>query len=147
MDFTLVAARALHFAATISACGVVFFCIFVAGPAIGSMAEYAVQRDVKQFYDRLHLIFWISLILAGISGLAWFFCVVSEISDRPLSEIFSDDIAWTVLSATDFGRIWIARLFIGALLAASRLVSKPRKETELVFTVPSFVGRRLWRQL
>ena len=83
------------------------------------MAQYAAQREVKQFCDRLHLIFWISLILAGISGLAWFFCVVSEISDRPLSEIFSDDIAWTVLSATDFGRIWIARLFIGALLAAT----------------------------
>ena len=112
-------ARRLCVAAWVSQWRVVFFCIFVAAPAIGSMAPYAVQRDVKQFYDRLHLIFWISLILAGISGLAWFFCVVSEISDRPLSEIFSDDIAWTVLSATDFGRIWIARLFIGALLAAT----------------------------
>jgi putative copper resistance protein D len=119
VDLALLAARALHFTATVSLSGVVFFCIFVAEPALRPMPQYDAKREAKQFYDRLRLIFWISLILAGISGVAWFFCVVTEISDRPASETFSDDTAWTVLSDTEFGHIWIARLFIGALLAAT----------------------------
>lgn len=119
VGFPLIAARALHFAATISACGTVFFCFFVAEPAIGSKAQYEVQRDVKEFCAWLHLIFWISLVLALISGLAWFSCVASEIGDRPASKIFSDDTAWTVLNDTVFGRIWIARLVIAALLGAT----------------------------
>jgi copper resistance protein D len=148
VEFPLVTARALHFAASVSACGVVFFWIFVAGRAIGAIAGYSA-RDVKEFYARLHLIFWISLVLAFISGVAWFSCVAAEIGDRPAREIFSDDIAWTVLSGTTFGRVWIARLVIGALLAAA-VWSQSREQKPIwcslvqVLLAAGFVASLAW---
>ena len=114
----LILSRALHFAATISSSGVVFFFILVAGPAIGPATPYA-QLEVNRFHGRLSLIFWLSIVLALLSGAIWFCLVAADIGDRPPSQIFTDDLAWSVLTDTGFGRVWAARLLIGALLAAT----------------------------
>ena len=53
---------------------------------------------------------WIGLALAVLSGAAWFVLVAQSMSDQPLADVFSEDMLWTVLSETDFGHDWLARL-------------------------------------
>jgi putative copper resistance protein D len=118
VDYGLVVVRALHFAGTVSTSGVLFFCIFIADPLVGLAERHDVALEATDsFYSRLRLVFGISLALALISGFAWFFFVVAEIGDRPVRAVFTDDLTWTVLSDTEFGRVWALRLMIGALLA------------------------------
>ena len=143
-------ARALHFAGTVSTSGVLFFCIFIADPAVGLAARHDVAREVTDsFYSRLRRVFWISLALALISGFVWFSFVVAEIGDRPARAILTDDLAWTVLSDTQFGRIWALRLMIGALLAVAlclQNVEKKRVWLSLVqaLLAASFIASLAW---
>ena len=117
MDYALVLSRALHFAATASASGAVFFRVFVATPDTWPRDLHILQESFRDFYRRLGLIFWISLVLALASGAAWFILVVADIVDRPLSEVITYDSTWTVLTETQFGHVWMLRLLVALLLA------------------------------
>jgi putative copper resistance protein D len=115
VDDPLVYARAVHFAATIAAAGVAFFTVFVTEPALrktdaGTPLAGIIRR-------RLAWLAWIGLSLAVLSGAAWFVLVSQSISDQPLADMFSENILWTVLSQTDFGRAWLARFALACLLA------------------------------
>jgi putative copper resistance protein D len=68
---------------------------------------------------RLAAISWISLAVAIVSGVAWLFWQAARMADLPLGEAWSEGIAWTVLSETDFGQAWTARLAIAGLLGAA----------------------------
>ena len=115
MDDPLVFARAVHFAATLSVAGVALFNVFVAQPVLRPPASPELRASVVR---RLAWIGWIGLALALLSGAAWFVLVSASISDQPLETVLSDaSILQAVLLDTDFGRDWLLRLLLIALLA------------------------------
>jgi copper resistance protein D len=113
----LVFARLVHFAATMSVAGVVFFFAFVALPAF---------RDAKieggglaRVHAQFAAISWIALALTLVSGAAWLIFQAAQIADLPPAQALSEGAAWTILSDTDFGHAWTIRLAFACLLALS----------------------------
>ena len=115
MDDPLIFVRAVHFAATLSVAGVALFNIFIAQPALRPPAGAALRAAIGQ---RLAWIGLIGLLLTLLSGAAWFVLVVESISDQPLASVLSDgSVLQSVLLDTDFGRDWLLRLLLIAILA------------------------------
>jgi copper resistance protein D len=107
--------RALHFAATVTVAGVAFFIVVIAEPAFRiAETDLRLPHIIRR---RLAWIGWIGLLLTVLSGAAWFVLVARSMSDRPLPEVFSDEILWTVLLQTGFGRDWLVRFVLACLLA------------------------------
>jgi len=147
VDYALVLSRALHFAASVSASGVVFFRVFVANADALPRDLNVLQYGFSKFLRQLRLIFWISLALAVASGVVWFLLVAADIADRPLSDVFADDTARTILADTQFGHLWKVRLLIGALLAT--LVGLGVSEWSWLWPIEAslaaaFVGSLAW---
>ena len=63
LDQTLIAIRAIHFAATITVAGVVFFIVFIADPAFRSPDIDA--KALRVVRTRFTWIAWIGLLLAA----------------------------------------------------------------------------------
>lgn len=117
MDDPLIWVRIVHFASTMLVSGVVFFLVFIAEPAFreadGNVRVPAAVRS------RLVLFVWTGLILVLISGAAWLLLVASQMADLPAAEMFSDAAIWIVITRTDFGHDWVARLVLTGLLAVA----------------------------
>lgn len=121
MDDALIVLRALQFAATVSAAGVVFFRAFVAEPAFRATAEGAVEMAaVPMLRSQFAMILWTSLGFVIATSLGWLAVETAQMNDVSLSAL-SGSAAWTVLSDTNFGSVWLARLLIMALFAAAWL--------------------------
>jgi putative copper resistance protein D len=103
----MIGARAVHFAATMLASGVVFFAVFIAADAPAA------------FQSRLAAIAWPALVLSVISGAAWLLLTAQSMSGQPLADVVSQGVIWTVLLQTDFGNDWLVRLVIACLLAGT----------------------------
>ena len=115
MDDPLIFVRAIHFAATLSVAGVVLFNIFIAQPALRPPPGTELRAAIGQ---RLAWIGLIGLLLTLLSGAAWFVLVAESISDQPLASVLSDgSVLQSVLLDTDFGRDWLLRLLLIAILA------------------------------
>ena len=138
MDYALVLSRALHFAATVSASGVICFRVFVVRPVARPHVPGNQPESLRELFRGLGLFFWVSLALAFASGTVWFLLVAADIADRPLSEVFTDDTARTVLTDTQFGHVWKARLLIGVLLAA--VVELGGSEKNWLWPVEAFLA-------
>jgi putative copper resistance protein D len=100
----LLYARAIHFAASIMAAGVAFFVVLIAEPTLRK--EPSNRKLPVAFYLRLAWIAWISLVIAILSGAAWLVLVASSMSGKPVSDMLSHGVLWTVLWHTDFGNDW-----------------------------------------
>jgi copper resistance protein D len=110
----MICVRAIHFAATITVAGVVFFIVFVAEPAFGRAGNATRARaSVRRVFA---WIAWIALPLTIVSGAAWLVLVAQSMSGQTLTEIFSEDTLWLVLSRTGFGRDWVARFVLAGVL-------------------------------
>lgn len=115
------AARAIHFAATLSTAGAVFFLAFVGEPALRHARDGGPFCALVRL--RLRWIAWIGVALVLASGAVWLLIEAEQLSDLPLSAVFSSGAVWSVLADTDFGNDWIARfvllvLFAGLLCAS-----------------------------
>ena len=87
MDDPLIVVRAVHFAATLTAAGTVFFGVFVAEPALQPPAgRQALRAMVRR---RLAWIAFTGLALTLLSGAAWLVLVAQSISDQPLRDVLS----------------------------------------------------------
>jgi putative copper resistance protein D len=117
-------ARALHFAATLSVAGVVFFVVLIAEPAFRHAKTDA--RIAGTIRNRLAWVAWLSLIVTLASGVPWLVIVAMSMSGRPLGELYSQGVLGTVLTQTDFGNDWLARFAMACLLGGLfvRLFSK-----------------------
>ncbi len=113
MENFLIAARAAHFASTISLCGVFAFLCLVAGPA-----------PPPRLCRRLWLLAWASLALALVSGGAWLVFVSVQMSGRPLVDTLEQGVVATVLSRTRFGQVWALRLIGAAILTVLLLMPR-----------------------
>lgn len=106
--------RALHFAATLSAAGVVFFIVFIAEPAFRQAAEHS--HLAIAFRTRLAWIAWASLVIALLSAVPWLVIVAASMSGQPLGELYAQGVLATVLTQTDFGHDWLVRTVLGCAL-------------------------------
>ena len=107
--------RAIHFAATITAAGIVFFVAFVAEPSLRNIASDALLA--RTLFARLRWITWLSLAVALVSGAAWLVLTAASMSGQSVAEVYSQDVLWTVLSRTDFGNDWLVRFVLACALA------------------------------
>jgi putative copper resistance protein D len=111
----LIWVRAVHFAATVSVSGVVFFLAWVGEPAFRmAAADEAIAALVRR---RLAGIAWISLAAVVLTGVAWLVLLAKQMSERPLAAMWSEGVLRTVLLDTDFGNVWLARSVLVVLVA------------------------------
>jgi copper resistance protein D len=110
--------RAVHFAATIIAAGVVIFDVAVAMPAFTAAAG-VIDRDIERLRSRWAWLVWVSLAVAAASGVIWLVLLAADIYAAPIAQIWRDGGMWTVASETRFGQMLLARLAAAGLLAAS----------------------------
>ena len=113
MDDPLFYVRALHFAATLSVAGVVFFIVGISEPALRDATDD--MRAAFVVRSRLAWMAWISLVLALLSGVPWLALTAESMSGEPLGAL-SHGVLWTVLSQTDFGNDWLLRFVVACLL-------------------------------
>lgn len=106
--------RAVHFAATLSLAGVVFFVGLIAAPAL-RRAQVDPSASVA-IRTRLAWIAWISLIVALISAVPWLIIVAESMSGQPLGELYAQGVLGTVLAQTDFGHDWLLRVVLACAL-------------------------------
>jgi len=112
----LIYARAVHFAATMMAAGIVLFDVCVAEPAFRKSPSSLLAAALRR---RFAWIAWISLALCVLSGAAWFVLTAASMSGQPLAQIYAQDALWTVLLQTDFGNDWFVRLVAVCALAGT----------------------------
>ena len=120
MTDPIIYVRAVHFAATIAATGVVFFIVCVAAPAFRLAHRLADAKRVRlALFPQLAFIAWFSLVLAVGSGAVWLVLTAASMSGQPPADVLSGGILWTVLAQTQFGLDWTARVILACLLAAT----------------------------
>lgn len=115
MSELLIYARAVHFAATLMVAGITFFVVLIAEPAFRKAPNDT--RLAAALRHRLAWIAWISVALSLLSGAAWLVLTAASMSGQPLADVYSQGVLWTVLSQTDFGNDWLARLVFACVLA------------------------------
>ena len=144
----MIYARAIHFAATLMAAGVVFFIILIAVPALRAVRDESGVRAA--LWPKLAFIAWFSLILAAGSSVAWLVLVAASMSGEPPSGVFSGGVLWTVITQTHFGSDWTIRLVLAGLLAAilAPLLSaherRPWIGAAAVILAAAFAGSLAW---
>jgi len=107
----IVLARTVHIAATVLAAGTVCFLVLVAQPAFaGEGAALAALRR------RGHIMVWSALLVAVLSGAAWLALLTADIYGAPIVAVCLHGGLWTVLTDTQFGAVWTARLALAVLL-------------------------------
>jgi copper resistance protein D len=114
----IVYVRALHFAATILAAGVVFFRFVVAEPAF-STASDDLSPAMEMLRRRWSRMVWTSLAAAVLSAAVWVVLLAANIYDEPITEVWLNGGVWTVATETRFGQVWLARLALAVALALS----------------------------
>jgi len=122
MEWLLISARALHFAAAISLAGVFGFRCLVADPAIrrSGLDPGIAERMNRRFRG----LAWGSLALALVSGAAWLAATAATMSGQPLAAVLGSGMLTTVLTQTRFGEDWLLRLGLAAAVAVC-LVIRP----------------------
>jgi copper resistance protein D len=102
----LIASRAVHFASSLIVGGAAIFSAFVARPI---HADSVPERHLEQ-------LMFVALALALLSGATWLVALASRIAQTSVAEVISDGTAWSVLTETQFGRIWEGRFLVAILL-------------------------------
>lgn len=142
-------ARAVHFAASIMAAGVVFFVVFIAEPAFHEAPTHS--KIAAAFRLSLGRIAWISIAFSVLSGVTWLVLVTASMSGQPAADVYAQGTLWTVLSQTDFGNDWLTRSVFVCVLAGLLIpllsvagAKPPWLEAAAVIFAASLVGSLAW---
>jgi putative copper resistance protein D len=111
----LVETRTLHFASTAIVTGGVLFQTFVGRPSVAPESA-CPPPDAQAYRRQVDRMVWIGLAAAIASGALWLVLLANDIGEQSWRDLFSNDTALVVLTATQFGQVWIARLLIGLFL-------------------------------
>jgi putative copper resistance protein D len=107
--------RALHLGSLALLVGVFAFLLLVARPAFKKGGPERVP-DFEGF-DRLLLrLAWWSLLVTSVSGLVWLWAQTAIVTGLPLGRALTLDAIGSVLTRTQFGRVWELRLGVLLLL-------------------------------
>jgi putative copper resistance protein D len=141
--------RAIHFAAMLSVAGTVFFVAFVADPICGvpnKNSQFAVRVRTNLSWTT-----WVSLLVGIISGAGWLILLAARLSGQKIPAVLTGGPLWTVLSQTDFGKVWVVRLFLSGLLAGALILAatmrRPHTRVSSGLTVvlaASLIGTLSW---
>jgi putative copper resistance protein D len=113
VDWPLVVIRAIHFAASATTAGGLFFRILMATPVLA--AEDAIAKPFRIQTLRLA---WIGLSIMLVSGAIWLLLQAVSMSGLPLGEAATTRVLSTVLNRTQFGQVTEIRIVLAILLAA-----------------------------
>ncbi len=148
MPDLLISARAVHFAATIMAAGVVIFAVCIAEPAFRKSPDGSLAATLRR---RFASIAWISLAFCVLSAASWFVLTAASMSGQPPAQIYAQDVLWTVASQTDFGNDWLVRLALACGLAGTFVPlfsasgsASPWFKTAAVIFAAALVGSLAW---
>jgi putative copper resistance protein D len=122
MEGFLIAARFLHFTASILLTGVFTFERLIAGPALRPSGE--APANAARLRRRLGWLAWASLALAIGSGAAWLVAVAAGMSGKPLGAAVSQGAMLIVLTRTQFGADWLLRFALALLLGCCLLMQR-----------------------
>jgi copper resistance protein D len=125
MHAFLIAARTLHFAATLSLAGTVAFWSLVALPAFSG--GRAGPDAAARLWPRLARLAWMSLALALLSGAGWLVIEAPLMSGQSFSAALSHGVVGIVLTRTRFGEDWLLRLAVAVVLAGCLLIPPGRR--------------------
>jgi copper resistance protein D len=112
----MVYVRAIHFAATILAAGMVIFQFFVAEPAFRAVSGN-LYSPIEKLRSRWAWMVCVSLVVAVISAAIWLVLLAADICGAPVGEVWRNGGVWTVATETRFGQIWSVRVALAVLLA------------------------------
>jgi len=107
----MVAARAVHLAASAITAGVLIFDATVLAPAPSPVPQ------APSIGSQLRRVVWFALAVSVASGLAWFVLQAAAMSGLALSEAIAPDMLQTVLVETQFGQVMLVRLLCVIVLA------------------------------
>lgn len=102
----LIPVRFVHFAATLLACGTVWFALLL---PLGT--PIALQH-------RLRVLIWVTLTIAILSGALWLLVFASTILDTSMADAALGGGLWPVVTNTRFGQVSVVRLLVAVTLAA-----------------------------
>lgn len=121
IDSSIMAVRAIHFAATAVAAGALVFRAVVADPALRSepKASPVIEAQIRKLV-------WIGLIVAIASGVGWVLLLTMSLSGESCGEAIMSGALSDVLRLTQFGVVAQVRLglaiALGICLALDRFV-------------------------
>ncbi len=115
----LIAARAIHFAATALIAGTIIFDSCIAKPVLERNNTTALA-----FRRRAHRSIGTGLSLAVVTGVIWLLMQAAAMSGMPLDEALNANVLSTVVGETQFGQVTIIRaglaICLGCLLILDR---------------------------
>lgn len=120
LEAGLIASRFLHYTATLILFGVSIFPLYTYRESTGA--------TMAQAHHPLHTIMQWAAFTALFSAVFWFMAVVSNMTGT-LAGALDREAAWSVLSDTSFGSVWIARFILAAIilvLTTAGLMSLPK---------------------
>lgn len=135
MDEALIVTRAAHYVSLIQLSGIFVFLSLVAEPVLRRDGK-GIPAVATIFRARLMIYAWASLVVALASGFVWLLLQAVEMSGRSWVEVLSGGILGTVLSHTQFGRVWELRLAVAILLVAYLLFGNLRRRRRPTASAP-----------
>jgi putative copper resistance protein D len=134
----LVVSRAVHFASSLVVAGVAIFSAFIAQSVRATPFEERRQEQLML----------VALTLAVLSGATWLLFLSSNIAQSSVGAAIGDGTAWSVLTETQFGRVWEARLLVAIFLCCVWLVGVRTRRLHLsllqAVLAAVFVGMLVW---
>ena len=134
----LVVSRAVHFASSLVVAGVAIFSAFIAQSVRATPFQARRQEQLML----------VALALAVLSGATWLLFLASNIAQSSVGAAIGDGTAWSVLTETQFGRVWEARLLVAIFLCCVWLVGARTRGLHLsllqAVLAAVFVGMLVW---
>lgn len=142
MNIPLVAARTLHLAATLTLFGTLLFHALLAVPAYSRHGQ-ALTRLRPQLWR----IGWISAAIALAAALPLILFVAQSMSGADFGALFTGNIIGTVLTDTQFGRVWLLRFALLALMLPGLAWLGRNRALDLLTLVPAlgFLAALAWQ--
>jgi copper resistance protein D len=110
---SLIAIRAIHFAATALTTGTLMFQAVVADPALHSAEAVAAVIGAQ-----IRRVAWVGLAVTAVSGAIWLLLEAAAMSGLAFSEAIRANVLSTVVNETQFGLVFEIRSVLAIILAA-----------------------------
>jgi putative copper resistance protein D len=107
LEAGLIVSRFLHYTATLTLFGISLFPLYTY-PGL-------TAATLAHVYRRLHATMWWAALAALLSAVLWFHNVTASMTGT-LEGVLNPDVVWSVLSHTSFGKVWIARVALVAII-------------------------------
>ncbi len=108
LEAGLIVSRFLHYTATLALFGISLFPIYTYPGSAGA----TLARE----YGRPYATMWWAALAALLTAILWFAGVSAGMTGT-LDGVLDPDAAWSVLSDTGFGKVWMARLILASISA------------------------------